>query len=99
MSGPTERGAAPRWQVVVEEGPPHGGLHELEVDTTHRVLDRRTGEVVLEVRGEYSASFGDDGNWGPGETSGAVKVEISADQTTAVVHGADGSARRFRLPV
>jgi hypothetical protein len=84
--------------VVVDEGAPRGGLFELEVDTVYRVVDRRTGVVALEAHGEYSASFGGDGTWEPGTTTGVVGVEISEDPQEAIVRHGDGSVTRVPLP-
>lgn len=87
-----------RWQVIETEGSPHGGLYELVIETTYRIVDRLTGEVVLERTGTYEASFGDDGNWGPGTTTGVVKVEVSAEGTEALIHHADGTREHLPLP-
>ena len=49
-----------RFVVLVEEGPPRGGLFELEQTTYHRVVDTRTQAVVLTFQGEMEASFDRD---------------------------------------
>ncbi len=87
-----------RFAVVVEEGPARGGLYELEVDTTYRVLDRLRGVELLAREGRYSASFGSDGTWGPATVTGATGVEISADGREAIVHSATGPDERVPLP-
>jgi hypothetical protein len=53
-----------RFVILAEEGPPCGGLFELEQTTHHRVVDTRTQEVVLAFTGEMAASFsGTTGSW------------------------------------
>jgi hypothetical protein len=93
-----ERQRESRWQLIESEGPPHGGLFELEIETTYRIVDRRTGAIVLERTGIYEASFGDHGNWDEGTTTGVVKLEISADDRAALIHHADGTLERLPLP-
>ena len=43
--------------VLVEEGPPRGGLFELEQTTYYRVVDTRTQAVVLTFRGEMDSEL------------------------------------------
>ncbi len=85
-----------RFRVQVEEGSPHGGLYELEVDTTYRVVDEVSRETVMSFSGGYAASFGDDGRWGDPVLSGVVAVTV--DGTTVVVRHADGRVEVHALP-
>lgn len=99
MTTPTEPARpAARFRVTVEEGPPHGGLYELELTTTYRVIDDASGATVMSFTGDYAASFGDDGQWGEPTLSGVVKVELDATGQAVVVHHADGRCEVLALP-
>jgi hypothetical protein len=75
-----------RFVVLVEEGPPHGGLFELEQTTYHRVVDTRTQEVVLTFRGEMEASFsGATGSWEDYYWSGVREVVVAPDEKAVIV--------------
>lgn len=96
----TEDAAPPtsRWEVQEHTGSPTGGLYELEIKTTYRVVQRTTGAVVLSREGLYEASFGTDGNWGEGTTSGVVGIQISPDDRFALIEHAGGEVERVALP-
>jgi hypothetical protein len=83
--------------VRVEEGPPRGGLHELEIETRFVVVDRRTGREVLSRSGLYEASF-EDGVWGEARLSGVREVVIAPDGAFATVRRYDGTEERVALP-
>ena len=72
--------------VLVEEGPPRGGLFELEQTTYHRVVDARTQAVVLTFRGEMAASFSaTTGSWEDHQWSGVREVAVAPDEKTVIV--------------
>jgi hypothetical protein len=48
---------AERFEIVVEEGPPHGGLYELEQRTYYRVVDTRSQEVVMTFQGNKATKW------------------------------------------
>ena len=75
-----------RFVVLVEEGPPRGGLFELEQTTYHRVVDARTQEVVLTFHGELEATFSAaTGSWEDYHGSGVREVAVAPDEKTVVV--------------
>jgi hypothetical protein len=75
-----------RFVVLVEEGPPRGGLFELEQTTYHRVVDTRTQAVVLTFRGEMAASFSaTTGSWEDYHGSGVREVTVAPDERTVIV--------------
>ena len=72
--------------VLVEEGPPRGGLFELEQTTYHRVVDTHTQAVVLTFRGEMAASFSaTTGSWEDYHGSGVREVTVAPDEKTVIV--------------
>ncbi len=92
MTGP----APPRFRVEVEEGPAHGDLYELEQTTFFRVIDTRTGKVVLALEGEMSARL-DGGVWSDHQYSGVREVVIAPDQRSVHVKYHDGRRERVSL--
>ena len=77
--------------MLVEEGPPHGGLFELEQTTYHRVVDTRTQAVVLTFSGEMAASFsGATGSWEDYHWSGVREVAVAPDEKGVIVKYYDG---------
>lgn len=80
----------PRFAVIVEQGPPHGDLYELEQTTYYYVVDRHTQEVILTFRGEMEASLGDAGLWDNYHFSGVCEVTMAPDETAVMVKYGDG---------
>ncbi len=54
---PLSSGGTGRFEGVVAEGAPRGGLHELEQTTSYWVVDRQLGLVVASFEGLMEASF------------------------------------------
>jgi hypothetical protein len=95
MSGDQTR----RFQVVVEEGPPHGDLYELEQTTYYHVVDTHSGEVVMTFEGELQASLSrDTGMWDDYACSGVNGVAIAPDGESVIVRGCDGREEVVSLP-
>ena len=87
-----------RFVVLVEEGPPRGGLFELEQTTYHRVVDTRTQEIVLTFRGEMEASFSaTTGSWEDYHGSGVREVAVAPDEETVIVKYYDGREETIAL--
>ena len=80
-----------RFEVVVEEGPPHGGLYELEQTTYCRVVDRQSGQVVMTFECQVEASLSTTtGMWEDYRLSGVSEVSIAPDEQAVVVKYYDG---------
>lgn len=80
-----------QFQVLVEEGPPHGDLYELEQTTYYRVVDTHSKEVVMTFQGEMEASLSTTtGMWDDYRFSGACKVTIAPDEQSVNVRYHDG---------
>lgn len=89
---------AARFEVLVEEGPPHGGLYELEQTTTYRVVDRRSGKVVMVFQGQMEASLSTTtGMWDDYRFSGVREVSITPDEESVIVWYHDGREERAPL--
>ena len=87
-----------RFVVLVEEGPPRGGLFELEQTTSYRVLDTRTQAVVLTFRGEMEASFSaTTGSWEDYHGSGVREVAVAPDEKTVIVKSYDDREETIAL--
>ncbi|MBN1139516.1 MAG: hypothetical protein JXM73_23270 [Anaerolineae bacterium] len=94
----TDRQQASRFEVVVEEGPPHGDLFELEQTTYYHVVDRHTRQVVMTFQSEMEASLSrDSGVWDDYQFSGVCEVVIAPDETAAIVSYCDGREERITL--
>lgn len=90
---------AGRFVVVEEEDLPRGGLYELEQVTWYRVVDTRSGQVVLVLQGLAEASFSPEtGSWDDYRWSGARAVAIAPDEQSVVVHYHDGRVEIVALP-
>jgi hypothetical protein len=87
----------PRFKVELEEGPSHGDLYELEQTTFFRVIDTRTGKVVLAFEGEMSARL-DGGLWSDHQFSGARAVTLAPDERSVRVVYHDGREESVALP-
>ena len=86
-------------EVVVEEGPPHGDLYELEQKTTYRVVDRHSGQTVMTFESLLEASLSTDtGLWDDYCFSGAREVCIAPDGLSAMVTYYDGREESHPLP-
>ena len=80
-----------RFEVRVEEGPPHGGLYDLEQTTYYRVVDAASGEVVLTFEGEMEASLSTcTGMWDDYRFSGVREVILAPDERSVAVRYYDG---------
>jgi hypothetical protein len=85
------KGQMARFEVRVEEGPPHGGLYELEQTTYYRVVDVASGEVVLAFEGEMEASLSTStGMWDDYRFSGVREVILAPDEGSVTVRYYDG---------
>jgi hypothetical protein len=91
--------AAGRFEVVVEEGVPHGDLYELEQTTHYRVVDRRTGQTVLTFEGRLEAGLSPNtGLWDGYRLSGVREVCIAPDTRSVIVKHCDGHEETVSLP-
>lgn len=87
-----------RYAVLVEEGVPRGGLFELEQTTYYRVVEVRTGRVMLTFRGEMEASLSTDtGTWESYRYSGVYGVTMALDGKSVTVRYHDGREERIPL--
>ena len=88
-----------RFELLVEEGSPHGGLYELEQTTYYRVIDRRSDEVVMAFEGEMEASLSTTtGMWDDYRFSGVREVLIAPDEQSVLVRYYDGREETVPLP-
>ena len=93
-----ERQQAGHFEVVVEEGPPHGDLFELEQTTYYHVVDRHTGQVVMTFQSGMEASLSrGSGLWDDYQFSGVCEVAVAPDATAVIVRYCDGSEERIAL--
>jgi hypothetical protein len=77
---------AGRFEVVVAEGSPHGGLYELEQTTYYLVVDRHSGQIVMTFEGQVEASLSTTtGMWDDYRLSGVCEVSIAPDEQTVIV--------------
>lgn len=86
--------AASRFEVVTQTHD-HGDIYELEQDTIYYVVDRRTGQAVMEFRGHDYSTY--DGTWQHQSSSGVASVTVSADGTHVLVREA-GAEQRLPIP-
>ena len=87
-----------RFEVVVEQGPPHGDLYELEQTTYYHVVDRHTQQVVMTFQSEMEATLSrDSGMWDDYRFSGVCEVAIAPDEASVVVTYCTGREERVRL--
>jgi hypothetical protein len=88
-----------RFELLVQEGAPHGGLYELEQTTYYRVVDRRSDEVVMTFEGEMEASLSTTtGMWDDYCFSGVREVLIASDEQSVIVRYFDGREEIVPLP-
>jgi hypothetical protein len=88
-----------RFEVIVEQEPPHGDLYELEQTTYYRVVDRRSNEIILTFHEEMEASLSTDtGLWDDYRFSGVCEVTIAPDEPSVIVKYHDGREERVPLP-
>jgi hypothetical protein len=88
-----------RFEVVVEQGAPHGDLFELEQTTTYRVVDRHSNQIVMTFRGEMEASLSTStGLWDDYQFSGVCQVTIAPDERSVIVTYCDGREESVPLP-
>lgn len=86
--------AASRFEVVTQTHD-HGDIYELEQDTIYYVVDRRTGQAVMEFRSRDSSTY--DGTWQHQSSSGVASVTVSAAGTHVRVVE-DGAERLLPIP-
>lgn len=90
--------AQQRFEVVVEEGIPRGGLYELEQTTYYLVIDRHTGHTVLIFEGKLEASLSTEtGMWDGHHTSGVIDVIVAEDERSVLVSYHDGHQETLSL--
>jgi hypothetical protein len=88
-----------RFELLVEEGAPHGDLYELEQTTYYRVVDRLSDEVVMTFEGEMEASLSTTtGMWDDYRFSGVREVLIASDEQAVIVRYFDGREETVLLP-
>ncbi|TFH15899.1 hypothetical protein E4H04_07525 [Candidatus Bathyarchaeota archaeon] len=88
-----------RFEVRMVEGPPRGGLYELEQTTYFHVVDLQADEILLKFQGEMEASLSrDTGLWEDHRYSGVCEVVISPDEKTALVKYHNGNQEFVALP-
>ncbi len=88
-----------RFEVVVKEGSPRGGLYELEQVTYYHVVDRRSNQIVMTFRGEMEASLStSSGLWDDYHFSGVSEVTIAPDERSIIVKHHDGREESVPLP-
>jgi hypothetical protein len=89
-----------RFEVVVEDGYPHGGLYELEQTTYYKVIDRHSGEVVMTFEGQLEASLSTtSGMWEDYRLSGVCEVSIAPDEQSVIVKYCEGREEPVPLPL
>jgi len=88
-----------RFEVVVEEGPPHGDLYELEQTTTYQIVDRHSDQVVMTFESNMEASLSTTtGMWEGYRFSGVCEVSIAPDGQSAIVKYHGGREEAVLLP-
>jgi hypothetical protein len=88
-----------RFELLVEEGSPHGGFYELEQTTYYRVVDWRSDEVVMTFEGEMEASLSTTtGMWDDYRFSGVREVLLAPDEQSVIVQHHDGREEIVPLP-
>ncbi|OPZ15137.1 MAG: hypothetical protein BWZ10_01785 [candidate division BRC1 bacterium ADurb.BinA364] len=88
-----------RFVVRVEEGPPRGGLYELEQTTYFHVVDTRTNLPAMTFLGELEASLSaETGLWENYRCSGVREAAIAPDGRSVLVRRFDGSEETVGLP-
>ena len=88
-----------RYEIQIQEGPPHGGLYELEQTTYFHVVDVDTQVVVLTLRGDMEASLSpDSGPWDNYRFSGMQDITLAPDRQSVLVHYHDGHEEIVPLP-
>lgn len=91
--------ASDRFQVLVEDEAPRGGLYELEQVTCYRVVDHHSNEVIMTFCGLLEASLSaDTGMWDDFRSTGVRDVAITPDGLAVVAQFADGRVEIHRLP-
>jgi hypothetical protein len=94
-----DEGPAGRFEVVVEQGVPHGDLYELEQTTCYRVIDAHSGTVVLTFQGQIEAALSrDTGLWEDYRLTGVSDVALALDGRSAIVTYHDGRVQTVPLP-
>jgi len=84
-------GAAIRFEIVVEEGVPHGDLFELEQTTFYRVVDRQSNRVIVSFEGMMEASLSPEtGLWADSRLSGVCEVSVVPGERAVYVRYYDG---------
>jgi hypothetical protein len=90
---------AERFEIVVEEGPAHGDLYELERTTYYRVVDTHSQEVVMTFQGDMEARLStSNGMWADHRFFGVYEVTLAPDGQSVVVKYCDGHEETVPLP-
>jgi 3-methyladenine DNA glycosylase AlkD len=88
-----------RFEVVVEQGSPHGDLYELEQTTYYQVVDRHSKQIVMVFECQMEASLSrTTGMWDDYQFTGAVDVRIAPDGQSVLVKYHDGHEEIVPLP-
>jgi len=91
--------AKKRYEIIIEEGAPHGGLFELEQTTHFLVADTKTGQVVMRFEGDMEASLSTStGQWEDYRYHGVREVTVTRDGTRVRVRYHDGQEELVELP-
>ncbi len=96
---PLSSGGTGRFEGVVAEGAPRGGLHELEQTTSYWVVDRQLGLVVASFEGLMEASLSrETGLWTDYTFSDVCEVSVAPDDSSVHVKYYDGREEFVPLP-
>ena len=86
------------YRIEESESDPHGDVYQLEIHYYFDVIDNMTNKSIMQFRGEYSASLGDNSNWENEKYTGVDKVEFSDDGKYVLVHTADREPEKIMIP-
>ncbi|MFL7792856.1 MAG: hypothetical protein AB8I69_12000 [Anaerolineae bacterium] len=88
-----------RFEIMIEEGSPHGDLYELVQTTYYRVVDTNSQEGVMTFQSDMEASLGrENGMWADHSLSGVQEVTLAPDRQSVVVKYCDGLEETVPLP-
>lgn len=74
---PTQNPSGKDRYEIVTQTRDHGDIYELEQDTTYYIVDRRSGQAILQFVSSDFSTY--DGTWQHQSSSGVSSVEITAD--------------------
>lgn len=88
-----------QFEVQVEEGDYRGGLFELELVTTFRVVELKSHQIRLEMTGEMNASLDSNtGGWGEPVFYGVAEVKLTEDGHRVLVTYHNGRVETLPIP-